>query len=74
MTNLYGCKLRVATFANAPFSIVREENGKVELDGIDGILLRVLSQRMNFKVELEIDNKHLWGDVDINGKSTGKIL
>lgn len=72
MGNLYGCPLRVATFANAPFSIIRQNEGKFEMDGIDGILLRVLSQRMNFKVNLHVDNVNLWGDVDKTGKSTGK--
>lgn len=72
--NFYGCKLRVATFANAPFSIIRQHAGKIEHDGIDGILLRVLSQRMNFTVELHVDNRFLWGDVDKNGTATGWFI
>lgn len=74
MNNLYKCKLRVATFANAPFTIIHQNNTKTKLGGIDGILLRVLSQRMNFTVDLHVDNKFLWGDIDKNGVATGWLV
>lgn len=63
--------MRVATFINPPFMIINQlENGRVEVDGIDGILLRVLAQKMNFNVELFLVNE-MWGDVYDNGTSTG---
>lgn len=72
MTNLFGCSLRVATFANAPFTIISERNGHVSVKGIDGFLLRVLSQRMNFKVEFQFDNDVQWGEIFVNGSTTGE--
>lgn len=74
MTNLYGCTLRVATFSNPPFMIIKQhEDGRVEIDGIDGILLRVLAQKLNFNVELFLTDDHMWGDVYENGTSTGCV-
>lgn len=65
--------LKAATFPNAPFMIINElEGGRVEVDGIDGILLRVLAQKMNFNVELHIDADVMWGDIYENGTSTGE--
>jgi hypothetical protein len=53
VSNMYGCPLKVATVFTAPFMIIKEnENGTLTPDGLDGILLRVLSQRMNFSVDL----------------------
>lgn len=74
MSNLFGCPLRVATFMNKPFMIIHDYgNNHVEIDGIDGILLRVLAQKMNFNVELFLVNDLMWGDVYNNGTSTGDI-
>jgi len=70
MSDLHGCPLHVATFRNPPFMIIKE-HGIVEVDGIDGILLRVLAQKMNFNVELYL-SELLWGDVYANGSSTGE--
>lgn len=72
MTNLFGCSLRVGTFSNPPFTIVSHQNGHVKLTGVDGILLRVLSQRMNFKVEFQFDNDVQWGEIFMNGTTTGE--
>ena len=70
MTNLFGCPLRAATFSNPPFMIIRELNSYVEVDGIDGILLRVLAEKMNFNVQLLLASDG-WGDIYDNGTSTG---
>lgn len=54
--------------------IIKEfEGGRVEVTGIDGILLRVLAQKMNFNVELHLTQEVMWGDVYENGTSTGEI-
>lgn len=72
MTNFYGCPLRVATFTNAPFMIIQtHDDGRVEVDGIDGIMLRVLSQKMNFNVQLILVQDLMWGEVFMNGTSAG---
>lgn len=74
MNDLHGCTLRVVTFPNPPFMIIHElEHEQVEIDGIDGILLRVLAQKMNFNVELFLEMESLWGDVFMNGTSLGAI-
>lgn len=70
MTNLHGCPLRVATFSNPPFMIIVDHGQYVEVDGIDGILLRVLSQKMNFSNKL-IFPADSWGELHSNGSATG---
>jgi hypothetical protein len=71
MTNFYGCVLHAATFINPPFMIIKEySNGQVGVDGIDGIMLRVLAQKMNFNVQLHVTDQ-LWGNVYDNGTATG---
>jgi hypothetical protein len=72
MRNLHGCHVRVATFRNNPFMIINERNGLVEVDGIDGILLRVLSQKLNFNVDLFLSNEG-WGEIFPNQTSTGEL-
>jgi hypothetical protein len=71
MTDFYGCVLHTATFINPPFMIIKEYgNGRVDVDGIDGIMLRVLAQKMNFNVQLHV-TEQLWGNVYENGTATG---
>lgn len=73
MKNLHGCTLRVATFTNAPFMMIQKHaDGRVEVDGIDGILLRVLSQEMNFNTELLLVEDVKWGSIFKNGTATGQ--
>lgn len=75
MQNFYGCPLRVATFTNAPFMIIQEhDDGRVTVDGIDGTMLRVLAQKMNFNVQLFLAQDLLWGDVYPNGTSSGLMI
>lgn len=73
MRNLFRCPIRVATFVSPPFMMIRDVNNQVEVDGIDGILLRVLSQKMNFKVELFISDQQ-WGNIYENGSATGNLF
>jgi hypothetical protein len=47
-------------------------DGSVGVDGIDGIMLRVLSQKLNFNVELHMSPDVMWGDIYENGTSTGE--
>lgn len=73
LNDFYGCKLSVATFNNPPFFMYKHNalTGTVEVDGIEGILLRVLSQRLNFNVDI-YESPDNWGYVYENGTSTGK--
>ncbi|CAG9797468.1 unnamed protein product [Chironomus riparius] len=73
LRNFFGCHLHVATFNNPPFMIVKQDqNGVVTVDGVDGILLRVLAQRLNFNVNLHMQNE-LFGSIFKNGTTTGAI-
>lgn len=72
LSNLYGCPLSTVTFKNPPFMMYeQEETGAVHVDGIEGIVLRVLSQRLNFNVNLYI-SPDSWGYVHKNHTATGK--
>lgn len=73
MSNLHGCPMTVATVNTPPFMIIRsKENGEILTDGIDAVLLRILSQRMNFSIELV--NLESQGTIFMNGSSTGDGL
>lgn len=77
MKNLHGCVLNVATFNNPPFAIISKEheNKQLKIDGIDGMLLHVISQSMNFTFALDIVDE-LWGFVSVEGSninSSGKL-
>lgn len=77
MRNLHGCVLSIATFNNPPFAmIVKEhESGQLKMDGIDGMLLHVISERMNFTIQLDIVDE-LWGNVVVKGgnfEATGEL-
>ncbi|KAG5675517.1 hypothetical protein PVAND_005413 [Polypedilum vanderplanki] len=74
LQNFYGCTLRVATFPNPPFMIINQDKitGQVSVDGLDGTMIRVLSQHFNFNVQLSLPAE-LWGDIYENGTTTGAI-
>lgn len=61
--NMQGCPVHIVTFDTPPFFILHPlSNGSYHLDGIEGILLRVLSQRFNFTPVIEIPpNNTKWG-------------
>lgn len=71
VSNLHGCALTVATVSSPPFMILDKKSDDVNYtDGIDGIVLRVLSQRMNFSV---IVSRHeSQGNIYSNGTSDGE--
>jgi len=73
LTSFHGCHLSVATFNNPPFMMINEDkNGVVTVDGVEGIILRVLAQRFNFNVDLNVQ-KELFGSILKNGSTTGAI-
>lgn len=71
--NLHKCPIKVAAFNVPPYMILTKlQNGSYHTDGIEGILLRVLSQRMNFTVDVDIVPEK-WGIIHRNGSSTGSL-
>lgn len=47
--NFYKCPLRISTYTLPPFMMLTTlSNGTIRPDGIEGILFRVISQRLNF--------------------------
>ncbi|EAT45391.1 AAEL003353-PA [Aedes aegypti] len=73
LKNFYGCPLKMVTFDVPPFMIMGAEfDGTVSgLDGIDGILTRVLSQLLNFTLSIVIMEPPEWGITDKLGSCTG---
>lgn len=61
--NLYNCPVNVATFQIPPFVILSQlANGTTYFDGIEGIVVRVLSQRLHFTpVLVTPDDNERWG-------------
>lgn len=58
LNNLYKCPLHVATIKEIPYMfLIPQANGTIYTDGIDGILFRVLSQRLNFTPVLIIPSE-----------------
>lgn len=65
VSNMFNCPLNVVTVMSPPFMVLSENR----FDGIDGTLLRVLSQRMNFSVKIiRVESQ---GTVYLNGSSSG---
>lgn len=71
--NMWGCPIIVVTFEVEPFMYVtKRKDGTFYTDGIEGTLLRVLSQRMNFTSLIETPSDgDMWGVILANGTKTG---
>lgn len=74
LNNFHNCNLSVATHTIAPFMMYNKDNetGAVTVDGIEGTLLRVLSQRLNFNVDPYI-SPQASGYIYENGTVTGRF-
>lgn len=71
MNSNYFSPLIVATVVSPPFMIVETlPEGEIYTDGLDGVLLRVLSQKMNFGINCTIVDSQ--GVIMSNGTVTGK--
>lgn len=68
--NFYSCNLTIGTFSFPPYiTFELQENSSYTFYGFEGILSKVLGQRLNFSLALKISNEG-WGKV--NGEnSTG---
>ncbi|XP_062708036.1 uncharacterized protein LOC134288161 [Aedes albopictus] len=73
LMNFYGCPLKMVTFDIPPFLMLDPGfDGTVSgLNGIDGILTRVLSQLLNFSLSIELMEPPEWGITDKLGSCTG---
>lgn len=69
MNHLFGCPLRLATFELMPYMMLELLNdGNYHMDGIDGIVIRVLSQRLNFTPVVMVPSVgSRWGEIFANG-------
>lgn len=59
--NFHGCPLTLATYNVPPYVILnRFPNGTIssELDGIEGLLYRTLSKKMNFRIVIFPDSRN----------------
>jgi hypothetical protein len=71
--NLHSCPLIITTFRSPPYMMIRElPDGSLFTDGVDGTILRVLSQKMNFSIDLRLPEEGK-GAIYTNGSSTGSM-
>uniref|UniRef100_A0A182MZR8 Putative ionotropic receptor ligand binding domain-containing protein n=1 Tax=Anopheles dirus TaxID=7168 RepID=A0A182MZR8_9DIPT len=71
LRNFYNCPLVVATFPIYPFIIPRPEHPVREVDGIEGVVLRTLRQRLNFRQQLVLVEPAEWGTAGPRDQATG---
>ena len=74
--NLYRCPLKIASFNSPPFLEIRmQPDGKYHFGGLEGELLKMLAERMNFDINLTLmaENSLRWGNLYSNGTSTGAL-
>ncbi|XP_017465363.1 PREDICTED: uncharacterized protein LOC108358498 [Rhagoletis zephyria] len=74
VNNLHGCELGVITWHDPPFMILKtvEETGHiVSIDGIEGMLISLLSEAMNFGIRIVDPQPHDRGAIYANGTLTG---
>uniref|UniRef100_A0A3F2ZEN3 Uncharacterized protein n=1 Tax=Phlebotomus papatasi TaxID=29031 RepID=A0A3F2ZEN3_PHLPP len=73
VSNFYGCKLTVGTFQVPPYIILKQqEDGRNILDGFEGIISRVLSQRLNFTLIAKL-SKGRWGHFNWENSTGAKL-
>lgn len=72
--NMHGCELTVITWQYPPYIYVDLDPTSQQLKrlhGIEGSLLSLLAQQMNFKIRLKTPQPPDRGDVYANGTATG---
>ncbi|XP_065365315.1 uncharacterized protein LOC135958339 [Calliphora vicina] len=72
--NMHGCELAVATWHYPPYIYVDKDpkSGEItRLHGIEGLLLSLLAEMMNFKIRIKAPQPLERGDVFPNGTATG---
>ena len=72
--NLFKCPLNVAVFDAPPYMKVLNESGTIDVDGVDGNLLKTLSNELNFNINYEVVSEDVrWGELYANQSATGAI-
>ncbi|XP_062139833.1 uncharacterized protein LOC133848340 [Drosophila sulfurigaster albostrigata] len=75
LDNMHGCPLRIVTFQHRPFVIIEPPaaDGQRQLLGIEGELIALLAERMNFAIELLEQPAKDRGSVYPNGSVSGAM-
>lgn len=71
-SNFFGCPLSVGTFQMPPFTIAINTGTQIELLGIEGSMLKLVANKLNFTI-IPLVFDFLWGKVNDNGTSSGVI-
>lgn len=72
--NFHGCNLTVGTFDVPPYVILnKQENGTYFLDGFEGIMIRILSKRLNFSMIVK-QPQGRWGKFNFENSTGAKLL
>lgn len=76
LTNFYHCSLNLITFDTpSGIEVILTRNGSGEIidySGLEGMLLKTLSQRLNFRARIIIPEE-LWGNIYENGTADGAM-
>lgn len=72
--NLFRCALNVAVFNAAPYMIVLDDSGAIDVDGVDGKLLKTLANELNFTIKYNVvSDDWRWGEIYANQSATGAL-
>lgn len=72
--NMFGCELAVVTWTYPPYIVVDKHpvSGELKrLHGIEGLMLSLLAELMNFKIRIKVPQPLDRGDIYPNGTATG---
>ncbi|CRL04599.1 CLUMA_CG017667, isoform A [Clunio marinus] len=75
MENFFNCPVKVVTFNCPPMMMIKyDEDKNFDFKGPDGEMLKLLSKKLNFKIDLiHISDLIRWGALYENGTSKGAI-
>jgi hypothetical protein len=68
------CQLKVAVFNAAPYMIVLNTSGSIDVDGVDGNVLKTLARDLNFSINYVVVSDDVrWGEINANRSATGAL-
>ncbi|XP_013104470.2 uncharacterized protein LOC106085017 [Stomoxys calcitrans] len=75
VTNMHGCDVKIATWTFMPYMSVHKDpqTNEYRLGGIEGTLIGLLSNLMNFTIIVTAPDPKEWGDIYPNKTATGAI-
>lgn len=72
--DFFQCPLIAAVFNAPPYMIVLNESGKIDVDGVDGNLLKTLSRELKFAINYEVVSEDIrWGELYANKSASGAL-